>query len=474
MRKPSPLVPPRRPASTSWMDRRAFLIGAGVAGVACGAAIDEAYTQIVTAADYSLRIAPLKLELAPGKVIETFGYNGTVPGPALRLREGRQVSIDIHNDTDIDDIIHWHGLYVPSAADGAMEEGSPMIAPGGTARYTFVPKPTGTRWYHSHDVAGKDLTRSLYSGMYGFLIVEPAGDPGRYDREVLLAAHHWEGSWVSMQDIRKGPPPDNGLEVLYASASFNDKMLGNGEPVRVRQGERVLFRLLNASPTENITLALPGHRFTVIALDGNPVPSQQSVDTLFLAPAERADVIVDMNNPGVWILGGIKDDDRKMGLGVVVEYADARGEPQWIAPPNSQWDYTIFGDNRPVPSPDERLDLVFEKVPGGHGGYNRWTINGKSWPATNPLFTTQVGKRYRLALSNKSGDNHPVHLHRHTFEITKVGDKATAGVMKDTVNMTRFSTVEIDFVADDPGPTLLHCHHQDHQDEGFMGLVTYM
>ena len=306
----------------------------------------------------------------------------------MRLREGRQVSIDIHNDTDIDDIIHWHGLYVPAAADGAMEEGSPMVAPGGTARYTFVPKPTGTRWYHSHDVAGKDLTRSLYSGMYGFLIVEPAGDPGRYDREVLLAAHHWEGSWVSMQDIRKGPPPDNGLEVLYASASFNDKMLGHGEPVRVRQGERVLFRLLNASPTENITLALPGHRFTVIALDGNPVPSPQSVDTLFLAPAERADVIVEMNRPGIWIFGGIKDDDRKMGLGVVVEYAGERGEPQWSAPPNSPWDYTVFGDNRPVPSPDERLELVFEKVPGGHGGYNRWTINGKSWPATNPLFTT--------------------------------------------------------------------------------------
>jgi FtsP/CotA-like multicopper oxidase with cupredoxin domain len=472
MRKPSPLVPPPQP--TSWLDRRSFLIGAGVAGMACGAAIDEAYTQIAAAADYSLRIAPLKLELAPGKVIQTFGYNGTVPGTVLRLREGRQVSIDIRNDTDIDDIIHWHGLYVPAAADGAMEEGSPMVARGGTARYTFVPKPTGTRWYHSHDVAGKDLTRSLYSGMYGFLIVEPAGDPGRYDREVLLAAHHWEGAWVSMQDIRKGPPPDNGLEVLYASASFNDKMLGHGEPVRVRQGERVLFRLLNASPTENITLALPGHRFTVIALDGNPVASQQSVDTLFLAPAERADVIVEMNRPGIWIFGGIKDDDRKMGLGIVVEYADARGEPQWIAPPNSQWDYTVFGDNRPVPSADERLELVFEKVPGGHGGYNRWTINGKSWPATNPLFTTEVGKRYRLALSNKSGDNHPVHLHRHTFEITKVGDKATAGVMKDTVNMTRFSTVEIDFVADDPGPTLLHCHHQDHQDEGFMGLVTYM
>jgi len=468
MRKPSPEQP------ISLLNRRGFLIGAGAAGVASGAAINEAYTQIANGPDYTLRIAPLRLELAPNKIIQTYGYNGSVPGPLLRLREGRPVSIDIHNDTDIDDIIHWHGLYVPSPADGAMEEGSPMVEPGTTRRYTFAPRPTGTRWYHSHDVAGKDLTRSLYSGMYGFLIVEPTSDAGRYDREVLLAAHHWEGSWVSMQDLRKGPPPDNGLEVLYASASFNDKMLGHGEPIRVREGERVLFRVLNASPTENINIALAGHRFTVIALDGNPVPSPRTVDTLFLAPAERVDVVVEMNRPGVWIFGGIKDDDRKMGLGVVVEYANQSGEPQWLPPPNSQWDYTIFGGNGPAPSPDERLELTFEKVPGGHGGYNRWTINGKSWPDTNPLFTTLVGKRYRIAMNNKSGDNHPVHLHRHTFEITKVGDKTTSGVMKDTINMTRYSTVEFDFVANDPGPTLLHCHHQDHQDEGFMGLMTYL
>ena len=132
----------------------------------------------------------------------------------------------------------------------------------------------------------------VFGDVSDFLIVEPMNDPGRYDQEVLLAAHHWEGSWVSMQDIRRGPPPDNGLEVMYTSASFNDKMLGHGEPIRVREGQRVLFRLLNASPTQNITLGLPGHRFTVIALDGNPVLTQRSVDTLSLAPAERADAIV--------------------------------------------------------------------------------------------------------------------------------------------------------------------------------------
>jgi len=89
----------------AWMHRRKFVMGAGAAGMALGTALGRAYTQIGTTPDYSLRIAPLRLELAPGKVIDTFGYNGTVPGPVLRLREGRQVSIDIRNDTEVDDIV---------------------------------------------------------------------------------------------------------------------------------------------------------------------------------------------------------------------------------------------------------------------------------------------------------------------------------------------------------------------------------
>jgi FtsP/CotA-like multicopper oxidase with cupredoxin domain len=97
----------------------------------------------------------------------------------------------------------------------------------------------------------------------------------------------------------KEPVESGILEVMYVAASFNDKMLGHGEPVRVREGERVLFRLLNASATENIRLALPGHRFTVLTLDGNPVPTATTVDVIALAPAERADVVVEMSRPGV-------------------------------------------------------------------------------------------------------------------------------------------------------------------------------
>jgi FtsP/CotA-like multicopper oxidase with cupredoxin domain len=90
------------------------------------------------------------------------------------------------------------------------------------------------------------------------------------------------------------------------------------------------------------------------------------------------------------------------------------------------------------------------------------------------LFTVQQGKRYRLVMDNHSGDEHPVHMHRHTFEVTKVGNKSMSGLTKDTISMPRFSQAEIDFVADDPGPTFFHCHHQDHMDEGFAGLITYL
>jgi hypothetical protein len=213
------------------LGRREVLIGAGAAGIALAArATLPAHAQSAAGKpDHALRISPVSLELAPGKVIKTFGYNGTAPGPVLRLPEGREVSFEISNETDIDDIVHWHGLCVPSEVDGSMEEGTPTVPRGGARRYTFTPKPAGTRRYHSHNVAGKDLSRSTYSGMFGSLIVEPVSNPARYDQEVLLAAHHWEGSWVSMQDLRKGPPADNGLEVMIAKLRTHSPA---GEPTR--------------------------------------------------------------------------------------------------------------------------------------------------------------------------------------------------------------------------------------------------
>jgi FtsP/CotA-like multicopper oxidase with cupredoxin domain len=456
-------------------NRRRFLEAAGgaglvlVGGVLVPAALSppsrpSAHAKTPQEAEHTIRIAPILHEIAPGKVIRTTAYNGSVPGPVLRLREGQPVRINVINGSGYPNLVHWHGLFLSSEQDGTAEEGSPIIQPGQSLTYAFTPKPAGTRWYHSHAMAMSDLSKSTYSGEYGFLIVEPAaGDPGRYDQEVMLASHTWLGKWVSMQDMRKGPPPDNGLEVMYHAATLGGRMLGQGEPVRVRQGERVLFRVLNANASMGVSLALPGHRFQVIALDGNPVPTQASIEVLKLDVGERADVIVWMNNPGVWVLGSTNDEDRNIGMGIVVEYAGHSGVPQWIKPRKAAWDYAAFARDEPAQLPDETINLRFEKIPGGRGGYN-----------TNPLFTAQEGKRYRLILDNHSGDEHPVHLHRHTFEVTKVANTAMSGLMKDTISMPPFSQAEIDFTANDPGPTFFHCHHQDHMDEGFAGLISYL
>jgi FtsP/CotA-like multicopper oxidase with cupredoxin domain len=249
-------------------------------------------------------------------------------------------------------------------------------------------------------------------------------------------------------------------------------MLGHGDPIRVRTGERVLFRLLNASATDDLRLALPGHQFQVIALDGNPVLTPRPVNVLQIGVAERVDAIVEMKQPGVWIFGSISDRERQQGMGIVVEYADQKGEPQWTAPAREPWDYGIFGKTQIPPDPDGKFELVFRKVPGERVRFNGWTINGKSFPDTDPLIVRQ-GKRYRMIFRNESGDTHPLHLHRHTFEITNFGGKLTGGVHKDVVLVNPFSTAEIDFVADNPGLTLFHCHAQLHMDFGFMNLIKY-
>jgi FtsP/CotA-like multicopper oxidase with cupredoxin domain len=428
-------------------------------------------------ADHSLRIEPTTLDIGPGVSIKTLAFNGQVPGPLLTLREGTPVTIDVTNASSDPDITHWHGLAIDSLNDGAMEEGSPMIAPGKTQRYSFTPKPAGTRWYHTHASAFSNLAVGTYTGQFGFLIVEGGSKPGNYDQEINLAIHHWEPSFVpmvqTMREMSSNSPLTTGSDVGYKYATVNAHMLGAGEPIRVKQGQRVLMRLLNASATENVVLALPGHTFKVLATDGNPVPNPKSVEVLSLAVAERVDALVEMSSPGVWILGSTLDKARQMGLGIVVEYAGQSGKPVWKDPAPAEWDYTQFAGTAAAPAPDETFVLTFRDIGPQHGSqFDTWTINNKSFPEIEPLIV-HAGKRYRLVFRNGSGDQHPIHLHRHTFEVTRIGDKQLSGLMKDTINVMPLDTVEVDFVANNPGDTLWHCHQQLHMDYGFMQLIKY-
>jgi FtsP/CotA-like multicopper oxidase with cupredoxin domain len=310
------------------------------------------------AADFTLRIAPTMVELAPQVVISTIAYNDKVPGPLLRVRQGQQVAVEVVNETDVPEYVHWHGLFLPSEVDGAEEEGTSPVPPHGRRRYQFAATPAGSRWYHSHTEAMMDLHRGSYTGQFGFFMIDSANDPGHYDQEVFLALREWEPYLSSKDQDEMRPDPDdpmpekpetpdarpNGLEVAAPLYSINDKMLGAGEPIRVQAGQRVLMHFLNASASQVHRIGLFGHHFQVIALDGNRVPTPQTVDVIEIAPGERVDAIVEMNLPGVWILGELRDSARQSGMGIVVEYANqAQPRPQWIPPAKVRWDYTIFG-----------------------------------------------------------------------------------------------------------------------------------
>jgi FtsP/CotA-like multicopper oxidase with cupredoxin domain len=411
-------------------------------------------------ADITLRIAETTVELGPRRTVKTAAYNGQVPGPLLRVRQGRPLTVDVFNDTREEELVHWHGLHIPSEVDGAREEGTPPVPPrGGQRRYVFTPEPSGTRWYHSHGMTGRDLRRTTYTGQFGLLVVESGNEPGAYDLDVPILLHEWEPRLT-----REGA-----LDVEYRVQSINGRMLGAGEPVRVRQGQRVLFRILNASATMSHQLALPGHLFHVVALDGYPVPLPRSVPVLAIAPGERIDAVVEMDAPGIWILGEVDSAHRTAGMGIVVEYAGHTGGPQWKPAPLIPWDYKVFGRaGDPTGTPDNRLSLVFRSTPNAH----RWTINDKSHPRTDDI-EVETGRRYRWTFDNQSAHHHPIHLHRHTFDLIRYAGVPCSGIRKDVIVVPAWQQVDVDVAATHPGPSLFHCHQQLHMDLGFMALMRY-
>jgi FtsP/CotA-like multicopper oxidase with cupredoxin domain len=263
----------------------------------------------------------------------------------------------------------------------------------------------GLRFYHTHVRAGADLAAGQDSGLVGPVYIEPKENPGRYDREVFLTMKEFQptlsrggdmamnflspaqtvpvlkdaGETSMKASLAKGMP--HGHEVGYDSFTINGKMLGHGEPIRVKQGERVLFHVLNGSAGEIRSLALPGHTLTIVALDGNPLPKPVRVPGLWRGTAERISAIVELNHPGVWVMGDLSDDDRKHGMGIVVEYAGYEGKPQWIAPKPFKWNYAHFGNAAAaVAQPDETFDMLLAKQNAATDGFNQWTVNGLSYP----------------------------------------------------------------------------------------------
>jgi len=443
--------------------RRRFLKAAGLSAGAVflpsGAVAPESVTSIQSndspavssesgSHNYTLHIKTSPIEIAPNRIISSTTYNAQFPGPLLRFKEGQQVTVDVFNDTDVPEQLHWHGQMVSVDVDGAAEEGTPFIPAHDKRRIVFTPQPAGFRFYHTHNRAGADLYAGQYGGEVGPVYIEPKHEPGSYDREVFLVLKEFEptfsrggdmamdflspstkvkalegqGESAMKASLAKGM--SHGYEVGYGSFTINGRMLPHGEPIRVKQGERVLFHVLNGSATEIRSVALPGHSFQVVALDGNPVPNPASVPVLWLGTAERISAIVQMDHPGVWIMGDTADDDRSHGMGIVVEYAGRAGKAQWVTPPNFRWNYSRFSKpGASPPAPDETFEMIFAKDNAAEEGFNRWTINGVAYSMAGEITPASFHPcQFDLALLQKTvlgtkGDDHSLRLRAFGFRI---------------------------------------------------------
>lgn len=424
--------------------------------------------------EFSLTVGRLRWELAPGKAVDAYAYNGQIPGPTLRVTEGDTVRVRVVNSLAEPTTIHWHGVEVPAGMDGTPGLSQDPIPPGGAFPYEFVAKPAGTRWYHAHV---NEMVQQG-GGLAGPLIIEPRDTASDSQREYVVVAQQW-------RDPSEPRPSDDHARMGMTSGnmgddssehdhfSVNGKAYPNAAPLVVRQGERVRLRLINAGTTATQVFTLAGHQLFVTHTDGNPLHVPVPVDAVPLGVGERADVEFVASSPGRWQLGSIASGQADRGLGVDVVY-EGHETDRVQYPALSDLAVAGYSAMTGGPLPTAKPDRTYELVLSGRmlGRPGAWTINGRSYPDTEPL-AVRRGERVRIRIINMSMEDHPIHLHGHTFQIVAIGDRPVAGPFKDTVTLGHMDSYDVEFVADNPGRWLLHCHNLDHMMGGMMTELRY-
>lgn len=280
--------------------------------------------------EFTLTAREIPWRLASGKVVKGWAYNGRIPGPEIRVKEGDLVRITLKNELPVATTIHWHGVDVPWTMDGPPGVNQQPVKPGETFVYEFVAKPAGTRFYHTHGSGGMDEALQMDMGLYGAFIVEAKDEP-KYDRDYTLILSErlstlmpWEGAPSHPLPGYPMPAPPSGQAMpgMEMSDTFfmNGKSWPEAEPLKVKPGERVRVRLINAGSMSTHPMHLRGHTFKIIAIDGNPLPTPIKRDVVPLAPGERYDIELTADNPGVWLFHCHELHHADTGMATLVQY----------------------------------------------------------------------------------------------------------------------------------------------------------
>ena len=460
--------------------------------------------------EVTLEARPYRYPRLAGTVFSGLAYNGSVPGPLLRVRHGQTFRARFRNDTGGPSAIHWHGMILPNDMDGVPGITQPAVANGGEFVYTFKPGPPGLRWYHSHVEPQSAL------GLFGAFIVEEPHEP-RADVEAVLVLHDvpdMHSFWAAVagqstatmaqppglvrQSAMQGMSGMSGMsamssdrkrmpmrdEVAYRSHCIDGAAYPHTRPLIVKVGQSVRLRIVNASPTLTHYLRLAGHRLRVTHSDGNPLKRSVTVDALRIGVAERYDAWFEVTRPGAWLLHSLTSQAHDRRQSVLIRTGDAAHRAPQLPPPSLAdavvFNYRLAGEAEPIvrPSTDPfgpadvhaRLALG-----GGRQGDPRWTIDGRVWPQT-PKVRVRRGDRVLIHFTNPTAMDHPMHLHGHVFDLIGVsGTRLALPLPKDTALVPAGGSATWQFAADAfPGRWLLHCHNAVHMIDGMMTEVDYV
>lgn len=416
---------------------------------------------------------------------DVLAYDGTIPGPTLRIRQGEPIRIAVENRLDQDTTVHWHGIRLQNAMDGVPGLTQPPIKPGDSFVYEFTPPDAGTFWYHPHANSLEQLGR----GLAGALIVEER-EPVAVDRDITWMLSDWRLA----KDAQVAPGFGNLMEAGMSGRVGNTVTLNGRVPddQPVRASERLRLRLINASLARIMALRFEGHSPVIVALDGQPCEPHEPEDgRLVFGPAMRIDVMLDMSGElgrRYAVIDDYYDELSYTLTNLAYEKTALRSTPpaaQLILPGN------------PLPMPDlktaARQDIVLQggmmgggtmsgvggmmgqAMPGMDGG-PVWAINGQSMKGDGhagmePLFTLSRRQSCFLTMRNETAWWHTMHIHGFSMLVlSRNGAAVPHRQRQDTVLMAPKDVVECAFVADNPGDWMLHCHVTDHQMAGLMTM----
>ena len=419
-------------------------------------------------------------QIAPAGYARTaiWGYDGGVPGPEIRLRQGDRLQRTFLNGLPQPSTVHWHGLRIDNAMDGIPGLTQQAVQPGQTFDYSFTAPDAGTYWYHAHERSTEQVAR----GLYGPLIVEEPEQPD-VDREEVLVLDDW---LLNPETAQLDPDYMARHDRSHAGRRGN-LIVTNGRydlSIPARRHERLRLRLINAANARIFELGLAGFEGWVLAEDGMPLAAPRKIaGTFLLGPGQRMDLFVD-------VVAEVGD------MAHLVHVVDGEGLAQVSFPVQRDNSRTRRAPPTALPANPameisglETAQKARLHMEGGAMGRLQtavldgkertfrqlvqanqfWSFNGTVGMTDTPLVAVDKGRAVRLEIFNDTVFPHAMHLHGMHFR--EVMTDGQFGPLRDTLLMIGGQTREIAFMADNPGDWLFHCHMLGHAASGMMTWV---